>query len=83
MMGIDKKELTVGSKYQVMSIGKEEEEKTTTGTFLGFTTVGDCSGICIKLDRSNKQQQGKIRIIPSEIILTIDVLSKRKKKGKK
>jgi hypothetical protein len=83
MKGFDEKQLDIGIKYQVTSVGEKEKPKTTTGTYLGFTTIGKCSGICIKLDKNHKSNQGKIRIIPSDIILKIDAISKGRKKKKK
>jgi hypothetical protein len=80
MREIQDMKLNKGTKYEVMSVGKKDEPKKTTGTFLGFTTIGETNGICIKLDKNHKKDQGRIRIIRSEIVLNIDSISKSRKK---
>jgi len=68
-------QLTVGSKYQILSLGSKDNPITSTGTFMGYTNIGNSDGICLELDKSHKKLKGKLRIIPSHIILTIDVIS--------
>ncbi|MCK5562455.1 MAG: hypothetical protein KAJ51_17775 [Thermoplasmata archaeon] len=73
----DKEEilLTKGSKYQITSLGSRDEPTVSTGTFIGYTAIGNVDGICLELDKVHKKLKGKVRIIPSHIILTIDIIS--------
>ncbi len=75
MQETDEIQLTRGSKYQILSLGSKDEPITSTGKFVGYTSIGNSDGICLELDKSHKKMKGKLRIIPSHIILTIDVIS--------
>ncbi len=75
MTEIDEILLTKGSKYQIKSLGGKEEPIISNGTFIGYTAVGNIDGICLELDKTHKKLKGKVRIIPSHIILAIDIIS--------
>lgn len=76
------RELTIGSIYQINSLGSKEAPITTTGKFIGFSAMGSGEGICIELDKSHKKLAGKIRMIPSHMILTLDIIKETKEKDK-
>jgi hypothetical protein len=76
-------ELTEGSKYIITSLGSRDEPIKSSGTFCGYTSIGNGGAICIELDKSHKSLSGKVRIIPSHMILTIDVVKKAKKTDEK
>jgi hypothetical protein len=75
-------QLTEGSSYQITSLGSRDEPIVTTGKFTGFAVVGAAEAVCIKLDKSHKKMAGKIRMIPSHMILTLDIITEAKKKEK-
>ena len=75
-------QLTEGSSYLITSLGSRDEPIISTGEFTGFAVVGAAEAVCIKLDKSHKKLAGKTRMIPSHMILTLDVISEAKKKEK-
>lgn len=68
--------LTPGSTVQVRSGDKGEDPLVTTGTFRGYVGLGSGDqALSIELDESNgKEAKGRIRLIPSAMILSIDIL---------
>ena len=75
-------ELVAGSIYRITSLGSREEPMITTGKFLGYAGLGNADAICIELDKSHKKLAGKVRMIPSHMILALDVLKEEKDKDK-
>lgn len=66
--------LTEGSKYRVKSIESREKPQITHGIFRGYAAVGHDEAICIELDSSHADYEGRIRLIPCHMIVAIDVL---------
>lgn len=75
--------LTVGSKYRVKSIESKDAPQITHGKFLGYTPIGPDDGFCIELDESHKEMAGRIRVIPSHMIISIDIIRPAEKEDKK
>ena len=71
--------LTLGSKYHVRSLASREAVLETRGVFRGFTSVGSIDGLAMELDESHKELKGKMRVIPSHMVLSIDILEAAKK----
>lgn len=71
-------ELTIGSHLRVKSLGSKDQPLLSYGIFKGYTVVGSGDGVCIELDEVHKELAGKIRIIPSHMIMAIDILSPAK-----
>lgn len=81
---MDKKiQLTEGSKYKITSMESRDKPLITKGTFKGYTMVGDIDSLCMELDGSHKEMEGKIRVIPSHMIISIDIIYMAKEKEKK
>jgi hypothetical protein len=76
-------ELKPGSKYQITSLGSRDAPITSSGTFIGFGVMGNSDAICLELDKSHKKLAGKTRMIPSHMILTLDILEEKKDKETK
>jgi hypothetical protein len=75
-------ELKAGSKYQITSLGSKEAPIVSTGKFVGYAAMGNSDALCIELDKSHKKLAGKLRLIPSHMIMTLDIISEVKDKGK-
>lgn len=71
--------LTLGSTYYVRSLASREAVLETRGTFRGFVSVGSIDGLALELDESHKDLKGKMRVIPSHMVLSIDILEAAKK----
>ncbi|MEM1514360.1 MAG: hypothetical protein QXN45_05730 [Candidatus Thermoplasmatota archaeon] len=80
----EERELVIGSKYIVYSIGSSKEIMQTSGTFVGYSYLSkEEGGICIKMDESHGAKKGMIRIIPMEAIIAIDIVEEKKIEKKK
>jgi hypothetical protein len=67
--------LVVGSVYRVTSIGTKDKPIVSEGVFKGYLALGgNADAICLELGKLHKQLAGKLRFIPTHVILTIDVL---------
>jgi hypothetical protein len=75
-------ELKAGSKYQITSLGSKEAPIVSTGKFVGYAAMGNSDALCIELDKSHKKLAGKLRLIPSHMIMTLDIISESKEKDK-
>ncbi len=75
-MGKDEKmQLTEGSEYKIISLGGKDKSIETYGFFRGFISVGlDENGLVMELGSKHEDLQGKMRIIPLQVVLAIDVL---------
>ena len=71
--------LTLGSTYHVRSLASREAILETRGTFRGFVGVGSIDGLAMELDASHGELKGKTRVIPSHMVLSIDILEAAKK----
>lgn len=76
--------LTKGSKYRIESAETKDKVKVSHGTFRGYAALGQDEAVCLELDESHKEQAGRLRLIPCQAILSIDVIeaAREKKKGK-
>lgn len=77
------KELTEGSKYRITSLESREKPLISNGIFKGFAIIGNADGVCIELDETNTELKGKIRIIPSHMITSIDILEEKTREDEK
>ena len=66
--------LKEGSLYRITSMCSREKPMVSTGKFLGFTSVGTDEGLCIRLGSEHDELEGKVRVIPTHILLAIDLL---------
>lgn len=60
--------LTLGSKFRVVSLQDRDHSLETVGKFRGITTVGSIDAVALETD------DGKIRVIPSHTVLSIDIV---------
>jgi len=75
--------LTKGSRYRITSLETRDKPMITHGVFRGYAAIGPEDGICIELDASHAELAGKIRIIPSHMIIAIDVVEQAEEKREK
>lgn len=64
--------LTLGSKYRVRSLASREAVLETSGVFKGVVSVGTIDGIAMEVEGG--ESAGKIRVIPTHMVLAIDIL---------
>ena len=75
--------LTPGSKYKVKSLEARDKPLISGGTFVGYAAIGHDEGMCIELDASHEEKAGKIRIIPTHAIVSLDIIEAVDKEDKK
>jgi hypothetical protein len=75
-------ELVEDSEYIIRSLGSKDEPIVTKGKFIGYSSIGEEGGMCIKMNSSHGELEGKIRIIPLSMILSIDIMKAAKVKKK-
>jgi len=86
-MGTKKKEesfsLVVGSSYLIRSAESREKPMETRGKLRGYASIGQETAVAIELDESHGESAGKVRFIPLNVILSIDVLKSVEKQEEK
>ena len=70
--------LIEGSFYRMTSVGSRESPLISQGTFLGFTSIGSDEGICIRLDSTHDDLENTVRVIPSHMLLAVDLIKQKK-----
>lgn len=76
-------QLTVGSEYKITSMESRDKPLVTKGIFKGYTMIGEIDSLCMELNSSYKEMKGKTRVIPSHMIISIDIISTAKEEKKK
>ncbi len=66
--------LTAGSKVRIRSAGSRDEALVSTGVFRGLVSVGGDNSLAVELDDSVREEKGRIRLIPLNALLALDVL---------
>ena len=75
--------LSVGSRYRIKSLEARDKPLVTSGIFLGYTAIGHDEGMCIELDSMHEDKVGKVRVIPTHAIVSIDIIEAVGKEEKK
>ncbi|HVL49804.1 MAG TPA: hypothetical protein VM889_14710 [Candidatus Thermoplasmatota archaeon] len=75
--------LTLNSKYRILSVGSRDEMIESIGVFRGVVSIGTIDGIALELAKEAKENAGKVRVIPSHMVLAIDILEAAKEEDKK
>jgi len=75
--------LTPGSQYRIKSLEARDHPMETTGIFRGYAAVAHDTAMVIELDKSHGDDAGKTRLIPTHMIISIDVLKAEKEREQK
>jgi hypothetical protein len=75
--------LTPGSLYRVKSLESRDKPMETVGIFKGYAAVAHDTAIVIELNGSGGEEKGRLRLIPSHMVISIDVLKAEKEKEEK
>jgi hypothetical protein len=70
--------LTLGSKVRLRSAGTRDEALLSTGTFRGLVSVGGDNSLAVELDDSHSDEKGRVRLIPVNALLAVDILEAAK-----
>ena len=66
--------LTPGSHVRLRSAGPETSTIDSSGTFRGLVSIGGDNALAIELDGPEKEDKGRVRLVPIPAILTVDIL---------
>lgn len=75
--------LTPGSQYRVKSLESRDHPMETVGIFKGYAALAHDTVVVMELDKPHGDDKGRLRLIPSHMILSIDVLKAEKEKEEK
>lgn len=66
--------MSVGSTYLIRSAESREKPLETRGKLRGFASISQDTAVVIEMDESHGENAGKLRFIPLNVILSVDVL---------
>ena len=66
--------LTAGSKIRVRSANSQTEALVSNGTFRGLVSIGGDSSLAVELDDTAGADKGRVRLIPLNALLALDVI---------
>ena len=75
--------LTVGSRYSIKSLESRDNPLVSSGKFIGYTAIGHDEGMAMELNDTHGDDKGRIRIIPTHTIISIDIIEAVEKEDKK
>ncbi len=75
--------LTPGSLYKVKSLESRDKPMETVGIFKGYAALAHDTAVVMELNGSHGEEKGRLRLIPSHMVISIDVLKAEKEKEEK
>lgn len=70
--------LSTGSRIRVRSAGTRDEALLSLGAFRGLVSLGGENSLAVELEEGTKEEKGKIRLVPLNAILAIDIIEAAK-----
>jgi hypothetical protein len=70
--------MTPGSLYRIKSLESRDHPMETVGLFKGYAAIAHETALVIELDKSHGDDKGRLRLIPANMIMAIDVLKAEK-----
>jgi hypothetical protein len=75
--------LTPASRVRVRSAGPDEQAIVSEGIFRGLVSIGGDNALAIELESSDRDEQGRVRLVPISALLAIDILEAAKPEEEK
>ncbi|MBN1677377.1 MAG: hypothetical protein JW880_02450 [Candidatus Thermoplasmatota archaeon] len=75
--------LTPGSLYKIKSLESRDKPMETVGIFKGYAALANDTVIVMELNASHGEEKGRLRLIPSHMVISIDVLKAEREKEEK
>jgi hypothetical protein len=63
---------------RVRSAGPDEQAIESPGVFRGLVSIGGDNALAIELESSDRDENGRIRLVPVSALLAIDILEAAK-----
>jgi hypothetical protein len=68
---------------RVRSAGPEEQAIVSLGIFRGLVSIGGDNALAVELESSDREEQGRVRLVPLSALLAIDILEAAKAEEEK
>jgi hypothetical protein len=68
---------------RVRSAGPDEQAIDSLGIFRGLVSIGGDNALALELESSDREEQGRIRLVPISALLAIDILEAAKAEEEK
>ena len=75
--------LTEGSQYRIKSLEARDKPMETIGVFKGYAAIAHDTALVMELEKPLGEGKAMLRLIPSHMIISIDVLKAEKEKRTK
>ncbi|MGB2825932.1 MAG: hypothetical protein WBC49_04770 [Thermoplasmata archaeon] len=75
--------LTEGSQYRVKSLEARDKPMETIGVFKGYAAVAHDTAIVMELEKPLGDGKAMLRLIPSHMIISIDILKAKEEEKDK
>ena len=75
--------LTPGSRVRVRSAGPEEQAIVSLGVFRGLVSIGGDNALAVELESDEREENGRVRLVPLSALLAIDILEAAKPEEEK
>ena len=75
--------LTPGSRVRARSAGPEEQAIVSLGIFRGLVSIGGDNALAIELESTDREENGRVRLVPLSALLAIDILEAAKAEEEK
>ena len=75
--------LTEGSQYRIRSLESKDKPMETVGVFKGYAAIAHDTAVVMELENPLGKDKPMLRLIPSHMILSIDVLKAEEEKKDK
>lgn len=75
--------LTEGSQYRVKSLEARDKPMETIGVFKGYAAIAHDTAMVMELEKPLGEGKAMLRLIPSHMIISIDVLKAEEEKKAK
>jgi len=75
--------LTPASRVSVRSAGPNEEAIVSVGVFRGLVSIGGDNALAIELESADREENGRVRLVPISALLAVDILEAAKAEEEK
>jgi hypothetical protein len=75
--------LTPGSVYKIKSLESRDHPMETIGTFKGYAAIAHDTALVIELEKVLGEEKSRLRLIPANMIMSIDVVKAEAQKEEK
>jgi hypothetical protein len=75
--------LTPASRVRIRSAGPEDQAIVSEGVFRGLVSIGGDNALAVELASSDREENGRVRLVPLSALLAIDILEAAKPEEEK